>query len=627
MAAVVAGLALLLAVVATAGAVYTPLGTADPGALVTFGFAVVRFAAVAAGAGGVGGLAFAAFVAPGRRDGKLSADSFAAARFAAGCGACWLAAAIAAVPFSAAVAAGLPLGTVLRPEPLLSTIGAAEEPKAWLCVVVVAAIVTALAWPTMAWRTVVLALVLGVLGLLAPAMVGHASVGAGHDFATDALFWHVPAASIWLGALLAFLGYLRRTRRPDELVVRRYHRLSWICFVVVLSSGAVGGLVAARPDGLLSRYGLLLAVEVVLLGAAGTVLAAARGSSPRRVAVVEVLLLMLATGGSVALTVLVPPSFANHPATVQETILGYRLDTPPSWQRLLFEWRPDLVLGPVAVLACVLYLLGVRRLRRRGDAWPVGRAIAWLLGWLLVLAATSSGLAEYSPGTFSLHMVTHMALNMFAPVLLVLGGPVTLALRVLPARSGVPGAREWIVALLHAPVTRFLAHPAVAAILFAGSFYALYFSDLFGEAMLFHWSHELMRVHFLATGYLFAWVVVGTDRTPRRIPHLARLGVLFAVMPFHAFFGVIVMSKQTVLAATYYHYLALPWAGDLLADQRLGGGIAWASGEIPLVVIVVALLVQWSRDDERRARRSDRSGEAEFDAYNAMLAQLAERRR
>ncbi|WP_233573727.1 cytochrome c oxidase assembly protein [Amycolatopsis panacis] len=625
-AAVVAGLALLLIVVATAGDVYAPLGTADPGPWVTFGFAIVRFTAVAAGAGCAGGLAFAAFVAPGRRDGKLTAESFAAVRFAAGSAACWLAAAIAAVPLSTAAASGLPLGTLLGNGALLSTIGATEEPKAWLCVVAVAAVVTALTWPAMAWRTTVLALAVSLAGLLAPVVIGHASVGAGHDFATGALVWHVPAASVWLGALFAFLAHLRRGA-PDELVLRRYHRLSRICFVVVLISGAVGGLMTARPDGLMSRYGLLLAVEVVLLAAAGAILAAARGVAPRRVAVVELLLLMLAAGGSVGLTVLVPPSFVNDPATVQGTILGYELPDPPSWLRFLTDWRPDLIIGTIAVLACVLYVLGVRRLRRRGDAWSTGRTVAWLLGWLIVLIATSSGLGTYSPGTFSLHMVTHMGLNMYGPVLLVLGGPVTLALRALPARSGVPGAREWLVDLLHAPVTRFLAHPAVAAILFAGSFYALYFSDLFGQAMLFHWSHELMRLHFLITGYLFAWVVVGTDRTPRRIPHLARLGVLFAVMPFHAFFGVIVMSKQTVIAATYYHYLALPWAGDLLADQRLGGGIAWASGEIPLVVVVVALLVQWSRDDERRAKRTDRTGEADFDAYNAMLAQLAERGR
>ncbi|WP_328610794.1 bifunctional copper resistance protein CopD/cytochrome c oxidase assembly protein [Amycolatopsis sp. NBC_00345] len=628
--AVVAGLALLLLVVATAGDVYAPVGNADPGPLTTYGFAVVRFVADAAGAGCCGALVFSAFVAAGRRGGSLSADAYAATRLGAGCAAVWLAAAVVAVPFSAAVAAGLPLAQMLRPAVLAATVDAAEEPKAWLCVVVAAAVATVLSWQAMAWRTTVAAAITAAVGLLPPITAGHASTGAGHDLASNALFWHVPAASAWLGALVAFLVYLRRTPSPSALVLRRYHRLSAGCFAVVGVSGAVAGFVAVRPDGVASRYGLLLAVELVLFAGVGVVLARRRpGRSPIRTLLAELVLVGLATGGSAALTVLFPPSFVNHPATVQETILGYGLDLPPTFARLALDWRPDLLFGPAALAAVLAYLLGVRRLRRRGDAWSTGRTVAWLAGWAVVLVATSSGFGVYAPGTFSLHMITHMALNMFAPVLLVLGGPVTLALRALPAgaHGDVPGAREWLISLLHAPVTRFFAHPAVAAVLFTGSFYALYFSGLFGEAMLYHWSHQLMKIHFLVTGYLFAWVAVGADRTPRRIPHLARLGMLFAVMPFHAFFGVILMSKQTVIAYTYYHYLALPWVGDLLADQRLGGGIAWASGEVPMVVMVVALLVQWARDDERRARRSDRNGEGEFDAYNAMLAELATRRR
>ncbi|MFI5593217.1 cytochrome c oxidase assembly protein [Amycolatopsis sp. NPDC051758] len=623
--AVVAGLALMLLVVATAGDVYAPLGNADPGPWTTYGFAVVRFVADAAAAGCFGGLVFAAFVAPGKRDGALSADAFAASRFAAGCAACWLATAVVAVPFSAAVASGLPVARVLRPEVFLPTLSATEEPKAWLCVAVAAGVATAFAWPAMAWRTVVAAAAAAGVGLLPLVSVGHVSVGAGHDLATNAMFWHVPAASAWLGALVALLARLRRG--ADALVLRRYHRLSLTCFVVTALSGAVAGFVLARPDGLLSRYGLVLGIETAVLLLTGLGIAAwRRRQSGVRFAVAELVLLALGTGGSAALTFLVPPSFVHHPATVQETVLGYGLDAPQTIARLVGDWRPDLLFAPIALLAVTAYLLGVRRLRRRGDHWPPGRTVAWLAGWAIVLVVTSSGLGVYSPGTFSLHMVTHMALNMFAPVLLVLGGPVTLALRALPARGDVPGAREWVASLLHAPVTRFFAHPATAAILFAGSFYALYFSDLFGQAMLYHWAHQLMKVHFLVTGYLFAWVLVGADRTPRQLPHLARLGMLFAVMPFHAFFGVILMSKQTVIAYTYYHYLALPWAGDLLADQRLGGGIAWASGEIPMVVLVVALLVQWARDDERRAKRADRSGDADLDAYNAMLAELAARR-
>ncbi|OLT20326.1 hypothetical protein BJF78_35670 [Pseudonocardia sp. CNS-139] len=105
------------------------------------------------------------------------------------------------------------------------------------------------------------------------------------------------------------------------------------------------------------------------------------------------------------------------------------------------------------------------------------------------------------------------------------------------------------------------------------------------------------------------------------------MGLVFASVPFHAFFGVAVMSANSALGGDYYRSLALPWVPDVLRDQQLGGGLAWAAGEFPLLLVVVALLVQWSRQDERSARRDDRradaDGDAELEAYNAMLRRLA----
>ena len=110
----------------------------------------------------------------------------------------------------------------------------------------------------------------------------------------------------------------------------------------------------------------------------------------------------------------------------------------------------------------------------------------------------------------------------------------------------------------------------------------------------------------------------------------ARLGVLFASVPFHAFFGVALMSAGTVIGGGFYRALALPWVADPLRDQQTGGGLAWASGELPLLLVVIALLVQWSRHDERSARRDDRRADADGDAdraaYNAMLRRLATQR-
>ena len=124
-------------------------------------------------------------------------------------------------------------------------------------------------------------------------------------------------------------------------------------------------------------------------------------------------------------------------------------------------------------------------------------------------------------------------------------------------------------------------------------------------------------------------MVIGVDPTPRPIPPLAKVAVVFASLPLHAFFAVVLMSMPKVLGESFYRSLHLSWHTDLLGDQRLGGGMAWAAGEIPLVVVMIALLVQWSRSDQRTARRldraADRDDDAELAAYNAMLAELARR--
>jgi cytochrome c oxidase assembly factor CtaG len=90
-----------------------------------------------------------------------------------------------------------------------------------------------------------------------------------------------------------------------------------------------------------------------------------------------------------------------------------------------------------------------------------------------------------------------------------------------------------------------------------------------------------------------------------------------------------VMSSTELLAADYYGALGLPWGVDALADQREAGEIAWGVGEIPAVAVAVLLALRWAREDERLARRTDRAadrdGDAELAAYNAMLADLAER--
>ncbi|MBV8931057.1 MAG: bifunctional copper resistance protein CopD/cytochrome c oxidase assembly protein, partial [Kutzneria sp.] len=562
-------------------------------------------------------------------------------RTAAWAAALWCVGAVLEVPFTLADGVGKPVAVMLNPAVLVASVGEVDQAEAWAVTAVLVFVLAAGCFATLSWGWTATLFVLSLIGLVPVAASGHSASGGSHDLASDSLLYHLTAAAVWIGGLIALLAYARRRHDHLALAASRFSRIALVCWVVMALSGVVNALVRLPPADLFdTAYGLLVLVKVALLAGLGVfgylqrtrgvkaVVATGSGRAMARLAAVEILVMFVTVGVASALARTPPPQNAYGPVGAVEALIGYPLDGPPTALRLLFDGRFDLVFGTASVLGAIGYLAGVRRLRRRGDSWPVGRAISWVCGCAIVFVATSSGIGRYAPAMFSAHMGSHMMLNMLAPALLVLGGPVTLALRALPvAGADEPqGPREWLLAVVHSPAARVLSHPVVALVLFVGSFYALYFSGLFDSALDHHWAHLAMNAHFILVGYLFYWPVIGVDPAPRQLPPLGRLGIVFVSIPFHALFGVILMSMQTVIGQNFYRSLALPWVTDELADQRLGGGIAWASGEIPLLLVMLALLVQWARSDERAARRSDRKadadGDAELAAYNAMLADL-----
>lgn len=617
-------------------------GPLDRDVINAYGPTVVRVIAELGGVLTVGSLLFAAFLVPPQQSGTLDVAGYAALRMASWCAALWFAGAAVLVPFTVASAVGKPVSAVLEPRTLFSLANLLPDAKAWMITAAVALLLAVGARVVLSWGWTVALLLVALGGIVPVAVTGHSS-SREHDLASNSLLLHLFAAALWVGGLAALLVHGRRAGQHLGLAASRFSRIALVCWITMAVSGVINALIRLPLGDLFTTsYGVLVLGKASALGLLGVVgyfqrergvkdIVAGRGGHALfRLAAMEVLIMFATIGLATALARTPPPPDGTLPDPV-ELQIGYGLDGPPTLLRLLFDWRIDLVYLVVAGTLAALYLVGVRRLRARGDAWPVGRTVAWLGGCFVIIMATSSGFGRYAPAMFSIHMETHMMLSMLAPVLLVLGGPVTLALRAIPpaGKDAPPGPREWLLAAVHSPVARALTHPVVALVLFVGSFYVLYMSGLFDAALELHWAHLAMNAHFLLVGYVFYWPVIGIDPAPRRLPHVARLGMVFASLPFHAFFGVILMSMQTVIGERFYRGLGLPWAIDLLADQRLGGGIAWATGELPLLVVLIALLMQWARADEREARRADRradaDGDAELEAYNAMLRQLAER--
>jgi cytochrome c oxidase assembly factor CtaG/putative copper export protein len=626
-------------------AALTATGLPDPGPVTTVGLPFVRAAGEVAAVVAVGSFLFAAFLVPPQGNGVLDVDGYRALRVGTVAAGAWAVCAALLVPLTISDVSGQPITAHLNPATLWSLASLINISTAWRWTALLAAVLTVASLPVLRWSWTPLLLVGSLATLLPLGLTGHSSAGGSHDLATNSLLIHLVAGSLWAGGLLALLVHVLRGGQHADLASRRFSVIALWCFVAMAVSGVVNALVRILPSDLLTTtYGRLVVAKFValcLLGLAGwrqrrsgvVALQADPGSRAGllRLALIEAVLFGLTFGVAVGLGRTPPPPLPIGVPSISDVKIGYDFTGPPTPARVLFDWRFDLIFGTAAIVFAALYLAGVRRLRRRGDAWPMGRTVAWLLGCTALLFVSSSGVGRYMPAMFSMHMAAHMLLSMLVPILLVLGGPVGLALRALPAAGSgdPPGMREWLLAALHSRISRFLTNPVVATALFVAGFYGLYLGGLFDAAVGSHIGHVAMNVHFLASGYLFYWVVIGVDPTPRPIPPLAKVAVVFASLPLHAFFAVILMSMPKVLGESFYHSLHLSWHTDLLGDQRLGGGMAWAAGEIPLVVVMIALLVQWSRSDQRTARRldraADRDDDAELAAYNAMLAELARR--
>jgi len=619
-----------------------PAGLPDPGPLTGWGVPVARLGLALAAAATVGSV-LVGLLSPSSK-GLLGAPAVRAVRAAGMFAWVWAALAAASLVFTLSDLLGEPVASIDYQSTLASFIAQIAQGRALAVVAVLAVIVAAASRGVETLNGAALLLILALGATIPPALTGHASGAADHDLATSSLIVHVVAVSVWVGGLFALVMYGRRAGKDLRRTAERFSGIALWCFVAAGLSGVLNAYVRLGALGELfgSRYGWLVVGKTAALVALGTFgwwhrrrtlreLAADRPGAFRRWAFGEAAVMAATIGLAAALSRTPTPvpetDLATQDVSRAAALLGWEVP-PLTGERLLTLWRPDAIVLTLALLAVAGYVAGLRRLRARGVDWPVGRTVAWLSGVTVAVILLCSGIATYAPAMFSVHMVQHMSLTMLVPILLALGAPLTLALRALPAapRGGDRNLREWILTLVHSRYVRFVTHPVVALALYIITLYAFYFSGVFAWAMSTHIGHLLMVAHFLAVGIVFFWPIIALDPMPRKLPPVGRMLLLFASIPFHAFFGVIVMTSDVILGEEWFGALRLPWV-DLAADQNVAGGIAWGATELPTLAVAVVVFYAWYRSDQRVARRSDRRAEAELESYNAMLARLASERR
>lgn len=233
----------------------------------------------------------------------------------------------------------------------------------------------------------------------------------------------------------------------------------------------------------------------------------------------------------------------------------------------------EIVLTCVSVFALLAYCIAAFAQRSSARRWSYWRTLSFSSGILLLLIALLPSVVAYAHHDMRGHMLQHLLLGMFAPLGLVFGAPVTLAMRSLSAR----GART-LVTVLRSRVIGFVSHPVSAMFLSVGGMYLLYLTPLYSAMHASTALHAFIHWHFLAAGCLFTWAIAGPDPAPNRPSKRFRLFVLFVSIGAHAF-----------LSKAMYAYGWPAGTHHGLEEVRAGAKIMYYGGDFAELLLVIAL--------------------------------------
>jgi putative copper resistance protein D len=289
---------------------------------------------------------------------------------------------------------------------------------------------------------------------------------------------------------------------------------------------------------------------------------------------------------------------------------------------VLLAWSFDPTVAIPLAVAAVAYVLAVRQVDRAHptNRVPRSRTFFWLLGLATIYVALQSPIERYDTTLFSIHMVQHVLLMLFAAPFLALGAPITLLLRTVrpETRRGV------VLPILHSLPVRIVTFPVVTWVLFAAVMWGTHFSPIFDRSLEEPTVHQLEHLIYLVTACLFWWPVVALDPSPWRMTEPVRIVYTFLQMPQNTFLGLAIISAASPL---YLHYatLGLDWGPGPLGDQQMAGAIMWVVGDLVFLVAILGIVVGWMRREEREVRASDAREDAARAAIREREDRLAER--
>lgn len=277
-------------------------------------------------------------------------------------------------------------------------------------------------------------------------------------------------------------------------------------------------------------------------------------------------------------------------------------ESAPGPSEILAQWSFDPVWAALLLLVGAAYLLAARWLNRKRPRLPHPRwkTGVFITGVLVVGLATLSPLERYSNQTLWINFTGFLLLTMVAAPLIVLGSPLTLALRV-----ATPAWRARLRRAYRGRVATVVTFPVFTWLLFAVVTYLWQFSALTDEAAHHAILRDTQQLTLLAVALLFWTPALCADPQRWRMAFPLRGLYVFLEMTHKGLFGGMFLSVNSPFHPGFAAN-APSWAPAAMTDQRIAILILWIGGNIIFVGALIGILSRWVRYEARVEARSDR---------------------